>query len=97
MESQVNSREDTKDVRSVMSDSKLKEKPADTTSDANVSGLIHNIENETQSDLKLEKSVKSGQWDMFADQDNFSIDVSLIMYCISIKYKVRYLIVILSK
>lgn len=43
----------------------------------NVSGLIRNIQNETKSDIKLEKSVKTGEWDMFADQDNFdNVDVS---------------------
>lgn len=35
--------------------------------------------NETKSDTKADKSMKTGEWDMFADQDNFdSVDVSKV-------------------
>lgn len=49
--------------------------PKDLKSD---SGLIRNIEkeNESKTSLKLEKSNKVSDWDMFADQDNYSVDVS---------------------
>lgn len=41
------------------------------------SDLVKNIQNEPKSELKLEKSLKSGEWDMFADQDFGSVDVSI--------------------
>lgn len=40
---------------------------------------MKSIQNPSKADVKLEKSIKSGEWDMFADQDNFSVDVSLVM------------------
>ncbi|XP_052759189.1 serine/threonine-protein kinase PRP4 homolog [Galleria mellonella] len=45
-------------------------------SKSDVSGLAGNIDNESKTNIKLEKSVKSKSWDMFADQDSFSVDTS---------------------
>lgn len=43
------------------------------------SALVRNVENDSKTDVKLEKPRKRSEWDMFADQDNFgSMDVSKV-------------------
>ncbi|KAJ8737888.1 hypothetical protein PYW08_000483 [Mythimna loreyi] len=56
------------------SDAKDKKNVKDSKLDKTSSDLVKNIQNEPHSDLKLEKSIKSGEWDMFADQDFGSVD-----------------------
>ncbi|KAJ8736906.1 hypothetical protein PYW07_000177 [Mythimna separata] len=56
------------------SDSKDKKNAKDSKLEKGSSDLVKNIQNEPNSDLKLEKSIKSGEWDMFADQDFGSVD-----------------------
>ncbi|XP_026761395.2 uncharacterized protein LOC113520299 [Galleria mellonella] len=51
-----------------------KDKTTNSDSKSDLSGLVRNIENEPRTNIKLEKSLKSKAWDMFADQDNFSVD-----------------------
>lgn len=53
-----------------------------------VSALIRNIENESKTSIKLEKSLRGSEWDMFADQDNFdSVDVSVLYTIFDIAIK----------
>lgn len=56
------------------SDSKDKKNVKDSKLEKDSSDLVKNIQDEPKSELKLEKSIKSGEWDMFADQDFGSVD-----------------------
>lgn len=48
-----------------------------------VSGMMKTLEAEPKGSLKLEKAIKSGEWDMFADQDYLdSLDVRFFKYII---------------
>lgn len=67
----------TPEVRMLKEPTHTKDKTDVKETKSNVSGFIRNIQNETKTDIKLEKAVKTGEWDMFADQDNFdNVDVS---------------------
>lgn len=64
-----------KAVKSESNQSKVELKNSESKQ---VSALIRNIENESKTSIKLEKSMRGSEWDMFADQDNFdSVDVSV--------------------
>ncbi|XP_047040986.1 serine/threonine-protein kinase prp4 [Helicoverpa zea] len=69
---------DTPEVRVTNKDSvdtKDKKSAKEPKPDKPSTEFIKNAQNESKSEIKLEKSIKSGEWDMFADQDNFdSVD-----------------------
>ena len=58
-------------------DNKYKKTAKDSKSEKASAEHIKKIQDEAKSEIKLEKSIKSGmEWDMFADQDFGSVDVS---------------------